>query len=151
MNVRILSESAIAHQVAEKAATKVTAHTVRSLLKMTDGLNSGDDSGLVNVWEEICAQVQFERFTMWDVYEHTAQAILASEVESLAAYEREALWLQSIQGIAWDGKEDEQRGAYPVLNSDIVEYLWSNYVIPEADRSSNPRIRAYLDRSTRTD
>lgn len=57
------------------------------VIKELTGLNdqglllSGDDSGLKNVWEEICIQMQVEESFHWDVYNNTIKNFIASEFE----------------------------------------------------------------------
>lgn len=49
-----------------------------------------------------------------------------------------------IVGVMDDGEEDREPN--PVLDADITKYIISEYVVPQAGRWSNPRIRAYIDR-----
>jgi hypothetical protein len=55
-----MSESAIVREVAEKAARRITRKVIATLQQMTDRL-SGDDSELKTTWDEICAQLQYEK------------------------------------------------------------------------------------------
>ncbi len=146
-----LSEFSIVRQLAEHVARRMAQRTIVELQDMTDTLGSGDDSGLENVWEKICVQVQYDVFPMWGAYVDTAKALLVGDVEDLPAHEREALWLRSDQGAEWDSEDEDERETYPVLNDDIVDYLWNEYLLPEAGRFSNERTRGYLDRATATD
>lgn len=151
MSAKKLSEIAIARQLAEHTAERITRRVIAALQRLTDCQLSGDDSSLENTWDEICVQVQYEESYAWDVYLETVKAILGGDVEDLAAHEREALWLQTEQGSDWDCEDDENREPYPVLNDDIVEYLLNDYVLAAAGRWSNPRIRAYLEWSSSRD
>lgn len=145
------SEFSIVRQLAEHVARQVAQRTIEELRDMTETLGSGDDSGMENVWEEICVQVQYDEFPFWAAYVHTAKGLILSTVENLPAHEREALWLKSDQGEEWDSEDEEQREAYPVLNDDIVAYVWNEHLLPEAGRFSNERTRGYLDRATASD
>ncbi len=146
-----LSEFSIVYDLAEHVARRMTQRTIEELQDMTETLGSGDDSGMQNVWEEICVQVQYDEFPFWDAYVQTAKGLILGTVEDLPAHEREALWLKSDQGDEWDSEDEDQREAYPVLNDDIVDYLWNEHVLPEAARFSNERTRGYLDRATEPD
>ena len=64
---------------------------------------------------------------------------------------REALWLQSDPGLDWWCEEEEDRDASPVNDDDIIDYVAKEFVYSEAGRWTNSRIRAYIDRSARTD
>lgn len=48
----------IIRHVANEACEEVSAKVVRSLRKMTEGMQSGDDSPLKTVWDEVCVQRQ---------------------------------------------------------------------------------------------
>lgn len=56
---------------------------VKELITLDDKdmLTSGDDSGLKNVWEEICVQVKSEKSIHWDSYENTIENCISSELE----------------------------------------------------------------------
>lgn len=140
-----LSESAIVRALADEAAKRITRKAIAELQQMTDRL-SGDESGLETTWDEICVQMQHEQSFHWDAYDHTVRAILTSQTNELPKHERDALWLQTNAGIDWSCDAPEDREAYPVNTDDIVDHLANNYVYAEADRWSNSRIRAYLDR-----
>lgn len=134
-----------------RVAKRLTSRVIRKLQRLTDCRLSGDDSVLNNTWDEICVQVQFEESIFWDVYVKTAYAILTGEVACLPAREREALWLETEFGSDWACDEGADMTRCPVCDDDIVAYLWRDYVLPEADRWSNKRIRAYLELSIRSD
>lgn len=129
----------------------MTRRAIEELQDMTETLGSGDDSGMENIWEEICVQVQYDEFPFWDAYVQTAKVLILGTVEDLPAHEREALWLKSDKGDEWDSEDEDQREPYPVLNDDIVDYLWNEHLLPEAARFSNKRTLGYLDRATSTD
>jgi len=116
-----------------------------------DAKLSGDDSELANPWDEICAQVQYEQSIFWDAYQETMEAFIGGEVQALQPFERAAIWLQTSQGEDWSFDDDESRESYPVCEADIVAYIISDYVLSEAGRWSNSRIRAYIDRSSLRD
>src|SRR5258706_15995920 len=85
-------------------AEKVTARAVRRAivhLQRMDAELSGDDSGLINVWDEICVQVQNQESTVWDAYQDTVQSIVSGVVKGLAPLECEAVWLQTDRGSEW--------------------------------------------------
>lgn len=139
-----LSEISIVRQLAESVCRCLSRRVVLALQRMTDDRLSGDDSCLQNTWDEICVQVQHEHSFAWDAYDQTVRALVAGEVESLADFEREAVWLQTPQGVEWDC--DDGHSHNPVFNDDIVEYIISD-VYTQADNWSNPRIRKYIDSS----
>jgi hypothetical protein len=143
---RSLSDAAVVRELAEQICRRLTRRMIATLQKMNNGLLSGDDSGLKNAWDEICAQLKFEESFSWDVYDETVRGLAASDIERLLPYEREAIWLQTPAADDWDCEDESQRGPYPVANDEIVEYLLNDYVYSEACNWSNRRIRTYLDR-----
>jgi hypothetical protein len=114
-------------------------------------LLSGEDSGLKNTWDEICAQLQFEESGCWDVYDETVRGLVAYDAEKLLPHEREAIWLQTTAADDWGCEDESERQPYPVSTEEIVDCVVNEYICREAANWSNPRIRSYVDRSGRTD
>lgn len=56
---------------------------IQELIELTDKdfLLSGNDSGLKNVWEEICVQKQGEESHYWDAYEDTINNFIDAEFQ----------------------------------------------------------------------
>jgi hypothetical protein len=140
------SESVVVQAVAEQVCRRLTRKIISTLQQMNHGLQSGDDSGLKNTWDEICVQVQFEESCLWDAYHETVCGLTGREIEKLLPHEREAVWLQTPAGDEWGCEDESDRQSYPVLNDDIVEYVISEHLYREAANWSNLRIREYLDR-----
>lgn len=145
--IRSLSESRIVRDLAEGVCQRITRRVIRLLQEMTDIQLLGDDSVLRNVWDEVCAQIQFEESIYWDAYEHTITSLVAGEFDKLTSFEREAVWLRSPQGEDWRWKEEEEREPSPVIDSQAIDHIVREFVYAEAGRWSNPQIRQYLDRS----
>lgn len=123
----------------------MTRRIIKQLRSMDQAMLSGDDSGLKNSWEEVCAQVQGEQSYFWDAYEDTIRQFLEDEVSRLPLHERRAVWLQTENGMAYLDLEEEDSGSVPYSVDDIVQYMLDEYVLPAAVEYSNPRIRKYLD------
>jgi hypothetical protein len=140
-----LSPAAIVVAVAEHTAERITRLAIRDLQRMKSDL-SGEGSGLANVWNEICVQVQHEESLAWDVYDPTAHAVVDALVVELLPHEQAALWLQTDQGIEWDSDDPAERATTPVTTDDIAAYLLRDYIYAAAANWSNVRIRAYLER-----
>jgi hypothetical protein len=142
-----LSESLIVWRLAEAVCQRVSRKAIRILQNLTEGLHSGDDSSLINVWDEICVQVQGQESFMWDACEDTVRQALSVEIRRLAAYEREAIWLQTPEGESWDAADEESKSEHWVGEDEIVEYLKNKHVYAAASEWSNGRIRKYLEQS----
>jgi hypothetical protein len=114
-------------------------------------LQSGDDSGLTNAWEEICVQVQGEQSALWDAYDVMVRQVVSIEVTALPGHERDAVWLQTPEGEQWDAEVEDEREKSPVAEDNIIDYLTNDHVYSAAANWSNPGIRKYLEQSNRTD
>ena len=111
-----------------------------------EGGQSGEDSGLSTIWEELCAQLQFEQSSHWDMYDRTVRETIQEVVDELPPFEREALWLLTNEGSDWECEDEEERANYPVCISDIVEHVVENGIYEEARCSTNPSVLKYLQR-----
>jgi hypothetical protein len=134
--------SAIANRECKRLAEKVIHH----LEEMTDCMQSGDDSPLVNVWEEICTQVQGQESTMWDIYLDTIQQIVLGFVEKLDRETKSAIWLQTQTGEEWETRRRDDDGVIPWSDEDIAEHVLHKYVLSAAADYTNARIEKYLER-----
>jgi len=137
--------------LAKAAAKRITRRFIRAMQEFKDFKLSGDDSELSNIWDEICAQVQFQEFDSWAAYVESSHATLGGLITDLSDHKKQALWLQSEAGWDWDYDTRDANAICPICEEEILEYVWNEYVIPEAGRWSNARIRAYLLRAESTD
>ncbi len=69
--------------ISENVCKKVSAKVIRILQKMTEGLLTGDDTPLKNIWDEICVQVQDQESCYWDNYLETISTFIETEVTKL--------------------------------------------------------------------
>jgi hypothetical protein len=141
----------IISEVASAALEKVSRRIITALQRMKgSSLQSGVDSGLTNVWDEVCIQVQSEYSFYWDAYEATIYPIIEDEIQKLPAFVRHAIWFQTDQGFAWlCDVEDDEHPEVPLDSWDgIADHIFE-YVLGKAGKWSNPRIKAYLERDSR--
>jgi hypothetical protein len=63
---------------------QIAGKVVVELQKLNDKdfLLSGEDSGLKNVWEEICVQAQCEYSLYWETYEDTIRNFITDELSN---------------------------------------------------------------------
>ena len=142
---RSLSESRIVKDLADDLRGRLIRRAVRALQVMpVNDLLSGDDSGLANVWDEICVQLQSEHSLYWSAYEQTINALVETYVDDLQLHELEAFWLVTEQGEDWDCELVEEREPDPLLKDDVVEYVVGG-VYQAASDWTNERIRRFLD------
>ena len=92
---------------------------------MTQGMQSGDDSPLKNVWDDVCVQVQYEETMMWDVYLDTIRSFIEFEEKGYDIEIKQAIWLQTEERIDWafDNEQDEEKDIAEYCEDDIIEYI----------------------------
>ena len=132
-------------EIADGECQRVSRKVIRSLQRMTDGLQSGDDSELMNVWNEVCVQVQGEQSVIWDAYLHTVGRLISDQLSRVDVTLKRAIWLQTPEGIDWEAGPGDR--ASPYSDDDIVEYVLHDYVLSAAADWSNARIERYRERS----
>ena len=124
---------------------RVCADTVKTLQGMTDCLQSGYDSLLVNLWEEIVVQVKDEVSFTWELYRDTVLDIIFFHLDKLPLHSKQAIWLQTDPGIEWDCDEALASDLCPTNIKDISQYIFDNYLIEAAGEYTNDRIEKFLD------
>ena len=124
---------------------KLVAKVIDSLKRLGgDSLLSGDDSGLVNVWEEICVQVSGEETAFWDAYLTVIDDHIRGALSPMSKEARAVLWGMTDSGIdcyAHYGAGEEQ--SPPIFDEDIIEMLRDKLLSRAADDDS-PRVERYL-------
>lgn len=115
----------------------IVKEVISDLISLNDKnmLLSGDDSGLENIWEEICAQVQFEYSIYWDVYLDTLDNCIN---RSLSKQPKEVIEL--LLYISNCDIEDEQ----DYSQENMLIYIKAN-VLSEADCYKNINITNFLE------
>jgi hypothetical protein len=119
---------------------------------MTEGMQSGDDTPLKNIWDEICVQVQYDYSIYWPYYEELMEDITRKTLQELSTPMLQAIWLQTDEGWDWENDlEDCEEGegneneSIPYYEEDIVRYIVNEYVLSLASNWTNKRIRRHLD------
>lgn len=142
--------SALAREVCERVSAKV----IKNLRKVTQGMQSGDDTPLRNIWDEVCVQMKVEQSVMWDAYEETILDLIEQEVRKLDNVVIGAIWLQTDEGEDWESEierqiEDGKINEYDVTvgydEGAIAEYILREYLLRAAADFTNKRIEKYID------
>ena len=139
---------------ADDGCKEVSEKVIRKLRTMKEGMHSGDDSPLKNIWDEICVQVQIQESQYWEYYEETAKNLILPELKKLKEEVKRSIWLQTKAGGDWeteiedqiaDGKVKEHEVNVEYNANDIAEYIFQEYVRPKANDWKNARIEKYID------
>lgn len=122
-------------KIGEKECDKISKNVILHFQNMTDCLMSGDDSYLKNTWDEICFQVQQEESFCWKLYLQEIESRVNYEVKKLDIAIKEAIWLQTKEGIEWE-EDDEEKDCkqLPICNEDIIRYIVTNFVLLSASK-----------------
>lgn len=132
---------------ARRISNKVIKKTIKAIKQFSgNSMLSGDCSGLKNVWEEICVQMQSEKSLHWWAYISLIDSIIAGYVDELSPDERSALWAVSDEG--WDyiydhHADDIGAAELPLCLEDICRKLQFD-LLQAASDYSNDRIERFL-------
>lgn len=121
LNSKMSYRDKIISEISEKYCRQTCRRVIHYLQSIKDTL-SGDDSVLVNSWDEICVQIQFEQSFYWDAYETTMNQAIRAHVEALPNYAVQAIWLQTEEGINWSFENEEAEVAVYIVD-DIVDFI----------------------------
>jgi hypothetical protein len=97
------------------------------------------DSGLQNIWEEICAQVQLEHSADWWAYEEVMETFIQTQVEQLSRNSQLALWAQTDEGWSWvydHFSDDDGESAAPLEFASIFRFVMDDVLSAAADYKS---------------
>lgn len=142
-------EEQIVAAFANKISEQIVTGVVRSLKKMnSDHEMLSGNSGLKNVWEEICVQVQGEESFNWSAYIDVMERMLYSSLERLLPHEQIALWALTEEG--WDyiydyHADDVDLSEVPVSQDENLHKLRGELLSKAADYE-NARISKFLER-----
>ena len=127
--------------LADQECKRIVHKIRRALQGMTEGRQSGDDSGLANLWDEVCVQMQGQESGMWEFYVDTNRDLIERQVNALSLELTEAIWLQTENGFGWDFDENEPLDL-EYSQDDIVDHIL-NQVLTLAENWNNRRIESY--------
>lgn len=141
----------VEESIDEAWSSRLTAEILNKLVSTFQGMGEdyllSGDSGLQNVWEEICVQLQGEESADWDLYADTISLYIGMELEKLDAEEKRVLWLTTDAGWSWiydhDTDEEGDQSA-PVDLADITEML-SNQLMSRATDFESRNITIFLE------
>lgn len=121
---------------------KIIADLVIDKLKRLRDKNfllSGDDSGLQNIWEEICVQKQGGESFFWESYENTIENFIQVEIQE--QHESIIKLFSYLDSIKSDPDED---GDFPDEEESTVNDI-KELIIDKAEYFENENIYRYLN------
>lgn len=150
--------SRIIERHADTCVKRIARKTLRHLqkCKRENGMmQSESDSGLENIWDEVCVQIQYEYSVCWDLYEEYILSCITKLLETdCSEEEKKMIWLQTDACFDWssceteeeadlDGYFDENNFPNDYAVEDISAYILSE-VLRMAGEYHNQRIEKYL-------
>ncbi len=132
-------EQHLAATWASQLSETLIKDAIQSLEEMDSQEMLSGDSGLKNVWEEVCVQVQDEQSFFWETYVETMEGLLAGFVELLDASAQLALWTLTESGrdyIDDHQADDEAALDIPVDAVEIVAMLMDSLLSAAANHES---------------
>lgn len=116
-------------------------------------MQSPESNGLINLWDELCVQVQQEYSAFWDAYEDYTRVVIEERVRKLSKEEKLMIWLSSGSFSEWADSfdEDDCDDAFSKFfpngyESDAVIQTIFDEVISCADDYINRRISTFMER-----
>lgn len=134
--------------IADKACEDICSKVIGALQKMDYCTLSGEESGLQNIWEEVCVQVQFEQSFYWKIYLDEIKNLISSEIDKLEEYVRKSIWFTTDKGEYWENYFADE-DAIDFNNEDIVDYILNIYLWDDAFQWSNENTERYMSRYDR--
>jgi hypothetical protein len=150
-------EKKIVSYVSDIACKKITKNIIRDLKNMKESLQSGNDSGLKTIWDELCVQAKVEYSVMWDAYEDTMLRMIEAEIDiqKLDKTVIGAIFLQTDAGGDWEREiedkiEDGEIKEWDQENVDydiekVCLYIIEEYIMKTAQDYTNKRIEKFID------
>ena len=127
--------------LAKRDGEAIARKVQRDLQHMTEGMQSGDDSGLANLWDEVCVQMQRQASVMWELYTDIMTTMILTHVRSLTVEQQEAIWLQTSASEEGDSSQD---GNATDSDDEIASYIMREYLLNLAVNWKNRRIERFL-------
>ena len=140
--------------------SKLIANHVSSIIRQLQGvkrssgmMQSPESSGLINLWDEICVQVQREYSVYWDAYEEYIVAIINESIRRLSKEEKLMIWLSSESFSEWADSfdEDDCDDAFSEFfpegydSEAIIKTIYSE-VISRAEEYQNRKIATFMEK-----
>lgn len=145
--------------LADEASQKIVKKLIcefKACKRDSGMMTSDEDSGLTNLWDEICVQIQGEQSSFWDLYvDYIDSCILKSLPKVYTINEQKLFWLQSEEFKQWDDETDNceeneldnyfDENNFPDTYSTngVVDYLRGR-LFEEAHHYTNAKIEYYL-------
>lgn len=137
-------EKGITTSWAQQLQAECSEQVIAQFEGMRESMLSGD-SGLLNTWEEICAQVQGEESSDWDTYTGMIEDFILANVKQLPKSAQLALWAQTETGWDWiydHFAEDDSYDNAP-LDFESITQLIKGAVLSEAADYESPTLYRY--------
>ena len=146
-------------EIIKECATVICNRIVNKIVRLLQSFKRGSnmmqspkDSGLDNIWDEICVQTQGQEFIMWGAYEKTMFNLVEDCVSKCTETEKKMLWFQTESFWDWyveldDDNPDDwfDKDGFPSAYEDdsVINYVYDE-LINKSMNYTNQRIENYI-------
>lgn len=129
----------IIDELAEHYLDILIRQVVKAIQKVPkSAMTSGQDSGLKNAWDEICVQVQDERFDSWDLLDDMVGLVSEDKYDQLPYPVKAVLSYSACIRLGEEPvSEDFPEMSLAIIKEEVYRY---------AGKYKNKQIQNYLDR-----
>ncbi len=127
---------------------KVCNKLIRTLQGLKERYMQSNDTGLDNVWDEICVQVQFDYWIYWYAYEHTMAQLIKeayNEIDPTISKFLSYMYDSRNEDSEYEDFEKVRFSEYTPSISSFVNLIFEN-LIDIAGDYRNKRIEDYLSK-----
>lgn len=147
----------IYEKVLSEQSDAIMEKLVKNLIRMFQKIkrNSGmmqspEDSGLENLWDEICVQTQDEYSFYWETYVDYIKNVIDDEIEKMTLCQVLLIWFQTEEffELSCDTEDEENNNDLTFYNPEAVRDYIFDKLLSESTDYHNARIEKYIDTST---
>lgn len=140
----------ISKELSKSLSKKITRQTIKWMQNLDSKL---DQYYLVNLWDDVCYQLQREQSYYWRHYDDMIMVYVISRIKELNKHEANAIWLQTEDSydyliemndnkISVDSEFESLKSSICV--NDIARYIVNKYVYTQAENWRNDKLRKEL-------
>lgn len=116
-------------------------------IKRNSGMmQTSEDSGLENLWDEICVQTQYEYSFYWEAYVDYIRSSIEDKVNKMSEHEVLLIWFQTEDffDLSFDADNEENKVNLIDYNLETVVNHIFNELLSESVNYTNARIEKYI-------
>lgn len=128
---------------AKQLCKMISDEVIKTFISLTEGLQSGCDSGLTNLWQEISVQLQSQFSIMWDLYDDMVENEIEKRIRNLPDF--------ALAAIQYSIDFSQSDSDYEYRFEDIIGEIKSEFIYQRAANNHEKAVQHYLDSSCEMD